>query len=399
MRRLAGFSAIPFIALLSGCHTHPIPHDVVNLEVHTIINHIRCEAKRTVVDIFEGRRSKDGLYRGKRLKDKEGDYRTRIKEIERADNYLATVRNQAHQINDRRADLLSRIALNNLRREKADLEIRNKDYDPNQTPIEEALVQRANALRQLDDVHRKEEISIQKAATRLKIDVLASNARIKYHERENVYKLRNLRNDDYDELHEFHRYFLAFQLQLKSSEKNTAKANATFKIPIPLGSITIDQINPAEERTREADRNVRIAASFGELMKLENCAGNPGNGLPLRYPIEGNVGLDEVIVQYMKIVLDKEKFTLKAAKDGDTYSDKITFKTTISGGANPKVSINHASGHTFTGGIDLSGSRTEEHILHIIFTKGEKEDKNDNGKATKVEIVRGSIKIEKESEF
>jgi hypothetical protein len=355
-----------------------------------------------VLAIFEGKLAKAGLYPEKILKENWDDYKERGQDIKDAEYYVKQVREAAQELNERRDRLQSRISLNNLRKDKGEQEIEAQPYKEADDPLE-SLLDRAKKLKLLDDAYRDETSSIRKAVTQFKIDVVASDAKIKYYERDSVSKQRLARANEYKDLHTFLKTHLSYQAQLKSSEKNTTKANATFKIPIPLGSITIDQINPADERSRESDRTVKLAASFEELINLksENCITRSGGSrFPLRYPIEGNVGLHEVIVQYMKIVLDKGKFNLKAAKDADTYSDKITFKTTISGGASPKISITQSTGHTFTGSIDLSGSRTDEHILTVILTQENDKDQKDNSaKTTKVEIEKGKIMIERQSDF
>ena len=79
----------------------------------------------------------------------------------------------------------------------------------------------------------------------------------------------------------------------------------------------------------------------------------------------------------MKIAEGKSKAKIDIKqKDTKGYQDKLTFKTTISAGVNPKITLTQATGHNFTGSLDLSGSRTDEHILLVRLTlEDDTEDK------------------------
>jgi hypothetical protein len=166
--------------------------------------------------------------------------------------------------------------------------------------------------------------------------------------------------------------------------------------------LTIDP-SVGDERERTTERIIKVVADFGDFLDeikaqvyAEACPEFGGQhevaGLAPRYPIVGLIGVGEVMEQYLQIT-EIAKEVLRTGSDikagAEAYTDKIQFKTTISGGVKPKVTINQPTGHTFTGSLDLSGSRIDTHeVLIGLYREAGKDGDSEKDKTTKVEIVK-----------
>jgi hypothetical protein len=170
------------------------------------------------------------------------------------------------------------------------------------------------------------------------------------------------------------------QFKFQVTENNNATSRGMVTWPIDIGIITLGYA-VGDKRIRESDRQVKLIASFGELIKLANpyrpvkrdvsscddveVAETPR--FPLRYPITGEIGLSEVISDYMKVTaLKGGKF--EAGSSSDSYRDKISFTTTINGGINPGVNLNKRMGQLIEANLDLNADRKDVHELMIFLT-------------------------------
>jgi hypothetical protein len=409
MRIQAQLPVIAALALVCGCTTHPIAEQVTELETHDLLHKIRCEVKETVVAVYkDGALHEDGVYakldpkyykHGILVDGWEG-YKNESDKIKKSDDKLKAIDADIKVLNERMAWLKHEEKLNILSLDEFSAEMIRK-YGSNlgeNAGLNELLNKLTPAeVKRLNDLtaaHTKKKRDIDVAVVRVKIRSVTTE-REYYVESKHRASLVVKRTNRYKELETFLRHRFTYQTQLKATEKNTAKSNASFKIPLLLGSMTIDQMNPADERERTGDRTVRVVASFDDLVHKLSCPANGSSEWRAgRYPIVGKVGLKEVVEQYMKISLGKNRVDFAKVKEPkletEAYLEKITFKTTLSGGANPKVTITQATGHTLTGSLDLSGSRIDEHILTMALSlESESAGGDDKEKVTKVQIVGG----------
>jgi hypothetical protein len=385
---LLGFCALAN----AGCSAHPLVDDVVRIELHQIVDRIRCEAVKVVQAIFEGEYAAAKIGAKQDLAGAYKAYQDSEQNIKADQGYLKKLTDDAIALEAKREDLVQRIKLYELKMEKAALDLLDGQEQENAAQV---LHKRARILRELIRRAAVEEFRFKKETTQYRIDVQAANARARYYESE-LSKERKYIKQKYNKIDEFLRHRFTYQLDFKMTNKSTLGSDMSYKMPIPFGTLTIDQINPKAERENTSTRVVRAVASFGELLKLRDHCNQDSLDAgvsPLRarsYPIIGEIGLKEVIVQYMKIISDDDKIALKP-KDTEAYSDKIVFKTTLSGGVVPKIQITQA-GHSFTGNYTMTATRQDEHTLQVLMTL---EDENDNdktgksGATTKVEIVKG----------
>jgi hypothetical protein len=384
---------VGFAALASaGCSAHPLVDDVVQIELHQVVDRIRCEAVKVVEAIFEGEYAAAELGAKHDLAGVYKAYQKSEKDIKGDQDYLRKLTDDAVALEAKREDLVQRIKLYELKMEKAALDLLDGQEQKDAAKV---LHKRAKILRELIRRVGTEEFRFKKETTQYRIDVQAANARAKYYESE-LSKERQYVKKKYKKLDEFLRHRFTYQLDFVMMNKATLGSDMSYKIPIPLGTLTIDQINPKAERENTSTRVVRAVASFGELLKLRDHCNQDSLDAgvsPLRarsYPIIGEIGLKEVIVQYMKIVSDDDKIALKP-KDTEAYSDKIVFKTTVSGGVVPKIQITQV-GHSFTGNYTMTATRQDQHTLQVFLTLELEGDNDKADKSTKVEIVKG-IKI------
>jgi hypothetical protein len=384
-------------SILCGCSAHPIPEDVVGLELHQIVDHIRCEAAAVVGALYNGEYEPVGLYSKKDLASVHDEYNKRQKDIERDQEYHKKLQADADELNEKGQRLKQRKDLYDLKMEKAAYDLLEVTALDTQGSAVKALERRADALREL--IRRKgvEDFRYEKERMQHDINVQTANAKAKYYEAELSKEKKFVRKGKFEELDKFLRYRFTYHLDFKVTRKNSLESNLSYKLPIPLGTFTVEQINPSFQRQSESQRVVKAVASFEDLLKLQDCSTTSvARSLRARsYPIVGEVGLKEVFIQYMKIIHDDDKINLKADKPADTYWDKITFKTTVSGGLTPKIAINQAAG--FSGGFTTSASRTDEHALNVFLTLEDGDgDKKEKSEPTKVEIVGGKLQVSQE---
>jgi hypothetical protein len=119
-----------------------------------------------------------------------------------------------------------------------------------------------------------------------------------------------------------------------------------------------------DKKQRFSERTIKIAATFGELYRLE-CLGEASANhevLTKKYPIQGSIGLDEVFNSYIDIGKNGKFDT-----GGESYTDTIRFTTSINGSIKPSVTLAKA-GRTITAEADLTATRKDVHELKVFLT-------------------------------
>jgi hypothetical protein len=159
-----------------------------------------------------------------------------------------------------------------------------------------------------------------------------------------------------------------FQFVFQVTENNDASSNGTITWPITPGVITLGY-SVGDKKRRASDRQVKLVSSFAELnrMPCSEVEVPEERHFPLRYPITGDIGLNEVISDYMtvsRMVKGRQKFQTS----GDSYRDKITFTTTINAGLTPGVNLNRRMGQLIEARADLAVNRTDIHELTMFLT-------------------------------
>jgi hypothetical protein len=156
---------------------------------------------------------------------------------------------------------------------------------------------------------------------------------------------------------------MAYNFRFNIKETNSLSAtNLSYKFPVHLGSMTI--ASPGSDiKDRESDRNVKLVIGFDDLDELD-CVDAPPDARGLRavhYPITGSIGVAEVIEQYLKVQALKEGKLDK----GQSYTDQISFTTTVNGAINPSFTISPTPLTQVAGSFSASATRKDVHVVFI----------------------------------
>lgn len=394
MRTLMKFVALAAFAGACGCSMHPLPYRVVGLETHAILQKIRCETQDAVDGIYKGKAASASLYdrsgfakfKGGFSAERKKQFVAATDELKKARKDLDALNAEAARLQQRRDRINNRLGLSLLKFEKTtDDIIRKAKKSPEAFDINKAV---EVAVKERED----EVARLNAEIVQLKVDNFASKAKLAAQER-TIKKLDSKRKSEFGDLLRFLSHQVTFQVKFSITEKNTGKADGSLKIPLTLGSLTVDP-SVGDERERLGERTVKMAADFEDFIdEIEKPANQKAcrqlrpvdddEVFASRYPITGRIGLAEVVEQYMQV---SEQAVFQ--KGTDAYTDKIQFKTTISGGIKPKITITPATGYTLTGNFELSGSRIDLHEVLVGLYREDPKADAESEKITRVLIVK-----------
>jgi hypothetical protein len=346
---------VPILAgplLLTGCSTHPLPEDMIDLPINEIVHQIQCEAARTVRARYEeaGFPAFETAYatandfistQGEDLKEQEGilasfsDFGTTSRELEDA---RASIRLQLLQVSEEAARVVSQ---NNSSKEALKGAVLDRlEQEKDQLTAQLAAVKTAQMA-----LDKKEKLEKSLKAARGKLGKGGSLADFK----------------------EFVLNTAVFEFEFDAQEDNNATSNGTITWPIALGTIKL-AYDVGDKKQRLNERTVKVVSTFAELIveKDQNCgdvAVAVDERFPRRYPITGEIGLDEVISDYLIVAGRKgRKFS---TTDGKSYFNAITFTTTVNGGLNPSISLTKRMGQLVDADVDLAVIRKDVHKVTI----------------------------------
>jgi hypothetical protein len=164
---------------------------------------------------------------------------------------------------------------------------------------------------------------------------------------------------------------VTFDFDFQISEDNNNQANANFTAPVTNGTFTLGA-NAGADLNRKSERKFEITNSFAELHTLdrgycENIAARIGN---IVYPITGKIGLEEVFETFVNL---DSRIGVTPPAPAQGFSDKLTFLTTLSAGATPKIALTPIPDSRFRladASATLSATRTDQHEVTIAIAKG-----------------------------
>ena len=119
-----------------------------------------------------------------------------------------------------------------------------------------------------------------------------------------------------------------------------------------------------DTKDREAERVVKLVISFQQFNELD-CAGveTDERGIrALHYPIRGNIGMAEVIDQYLKVF---EQPKSKFAKDPLAYTDTLVFTTTLTATLNPSIILTPTPVTQVIAGLSDTPTRRDTHTVIV----------------------------------
>lgn len=361
MKRLLLVICAAAIVMAGGCATSPIPADVIGLSIYQLVHKIRCEARDAVVAQYE----KDGLRA-------QQDAFLRIsQQIKDAKKY------EENALKPKIAELAARRQNLVLKAHAADavagelqaiVDAFNKE-ERSRTAQEKILLQKSDKdvgalldrLKGLDDQLPTQIRSYNKDALQLERE------KLNYTRRLHSLAVQMARHAP--DLQKFAAHNLAYAMRFEIEEQNDARiSSADFTWPVTMGTVTLGLV-AGDKKVRKGKREVRVAASFGDLLGLD-CRDAEGLYVDApdrvqRYPIRGRIGLDEVIEQYLN-VQRKTKLSQLADPSGQTYKSVLTFTTTIDGSIKPSITITRASGRRFAGNSAMAAQRQDIHEVTIV---------------------------------
>lgn len=389
VRFSVGILTLPL--LFAGCANHPDISDRTRYSTYEIIQKVRCEAAEQIWQHVEDKKTA-GTWRSLR------DTTKRRRELSRTiagieANKLSEIEAGAHLGKD-----LARVArkLLWLQQQKTALEVAQMELDKtdsenkqdlktliaNDTNLDKALTQARKAEESQKRVRENYERQSQAAAELVLSSQLLKSlqAELKRHNRSSLSDFRNAKQllDRIDsELSavvqsggSFFQTSIAMQFRFDLTEQNKASAEGKVTFPIHFGSSAIG-FDGALDKKRQSDRAIGIAATFGDLYDLyasQQChdAGltDPEHRRAKAYPITGNVGMRELVDQYIRISKDTT-LAKSTFGDGKLFTDKIVFTTEISGGFDPSIDLSPTPKHKISFGIDLSASRKDIHEVIV----------------------------------
>jgi hypothetical protein len=191
---------------------------------------------------------------------------------------------------------------------------------------------------------------------------------------------------------------VVYAFSLDMTESNVASIGADIVKPIGTIQQGLFTVSPSlsNSLSRENLRAFTIIDNFESLRTMTRCHHNiPAN---IEYPITGNIGLEEELRTFISLTF---KENLSKTDDDLDYSgkigapamaDTITFTTTVSAGAPPKVELNQVGNRfQFTNASSgFNASRVDKHQVIIGLGLPVDEVKPDGKKAAVINRLSAS---------
>ncbi len=339
------------MATLTGCSTHPLPSDLIDLSIYDLVHKVQCEAADTIRQLHtnagftEASRNLAKLemavqeasktLEGFRSSFQEAnDYGTTYEALEEADQAIGL---QALQVKQEAERILASTDVESVKRARlAVLAQENSQLDKRKRIIN-GLLGKWKLL---------------EAAARTVNDL-------------------NKQRATYAKIIDFERNKVTFQFIFEIQEDNNATSKGTFTWPIALGTFSLGY-DVGDKKSRLSDRRVTAIETFGELLKLTCGIGNVGHRSEYqqvehhragRYPMQGNIGLEEVIIEYLRL-----RQSERLVATGESYSDKIQFTTTLNGALKPSVAIARSIGQKISAEAEIGISRKDKHEVTLTLS-------------------------------
>lgn len=180
-------------------------------------------------------------------------------------------------------------------------------------------------------------------------------------------------------------------LKLNMDETNNASGGKLALLdPLSGGKFTLD-LSGAAEKSRSNERNVRIIDTFTVLKRI--AADKECNQQKQRanflYPISGRIGVGEVVVSYWD-VKGLTTYNPNTSAEGAAFSDKLVFKTKLSAGLKPTISITSGPAHLHLSDFSIDGQVVREDKHQLTITLATLAPTKDSEKPNKAASDKGS---------
>ena len=352
---------------LTSCENHPIAKNVTNLRYDQIIHQISCEAHHTVYSYFV-------LIKQAEDTDAFFAYEDRINKFK--EKWLSPLAEIFAKNDKLKKALLIKRDILNTELESILNEVRRHYPDGKNVP--DGLVERHDRAENALYNFRKESFRF----TLRQLKLVRERNRILA----KISKMENFINENYPILIKYFNHEVKFSFEFLISETNSLLGNSSLTLPINHGTLAIGLIG-SDTLIRNGDRKFALGATFRDLYDIgpncEDFVEDESKPKITHYPIvSGNIGLKEVFEQYLMLT-NRKKVNLGKS---DSYTDTITFTTTLDGSLGPTLTLTPATGKIFTSGLTIGGIRKDVHQLIVAIAPA--------GKASSEEIT--NVRIIKE---
>ena len=159
---------------------------------------------------------------------------------------------------------------------------------------------------------------------------------------------------------------IAMQFRFDILETNVAKVDGSYKFPVQAGALTMG-FAAGTNNKRKGERAVGVSTTFEDLLKVDCVLAHvPSRRRATMYPITGNIGIRELMHQYLVIsgsaTLAQSAGTVGATKQ---FTDRIVFTTKINAGLTPKLELSPTPVHKVALNAELSGEREDIHEVIV----------------------------------
>jgi hypothetical protein len=176
---------------------------------------------------------------------------------------------------------------------------------------------------------------------------------------------------------------IAYEFNFDITETDSlASGESIFTQPFSTSVFTLTLTSPSDLKSRQGVRNFRIVDSFTDARSTD-CLKDPLRK-NLVYPIAGDIGAYEVLGTFVKLQRAQPLAPIKppAPFQGEPYkpptgevfvfADRLTFTTTLTGGAKPRLVLNPRRGdlRATSAKADLAASRVDIHQVTIAVAAG-----------------------------
>jgi len=365
--------------LLSACSNHPIIDDVADLSTHDIVAKVKCEAQlalaafankrnysKSKAELAEDDREIENLQ--KSLKDLKEKYDVDTNILLGLNEEIDRVR-RAYMFTQRRIESLARevAALLKLLKEHPEMGAELADR------IERLIRDKNETQEQFERVRFDREV-LEEQITK----VQGETGKYRGIEKK-ITTLSTERAKRYMQLLAFDHTAMAMQFRFEITENNSATASGSLIWPVHLGTFGI-VYNAGDVKKRLGKRVVKVAATFSEIIALK-CTEPLADAFARRYPITGNIGIGELIMQYLQVIAANK------LSPGQSFTDTIQFTTTINAGVNPSVDLKNLHAVVIKGGANLSADRSDIHEVIVDIAPPETSTKPANVAGLRVESL------------
>jgi len=150
------------------------------------------------------------------------------------------------------------------------------------------------------------------------------------------------------------------------TESNAAGGQINFLDAFNRGAFRTG-VGVGTDRSRQNVRQFQVSDTFGRLIAADIYCPGDGKGPNFAYPIAGYINIAEPIKQFIDLNEFQNLTGLKNEKV-PTFTENLTFQTTLSGSATPQVTLSPVLAGVADANITLGAKRIDIHRVYLGFS-------------------------------